>query len=144
VREGRRKEFEHFAAFADEAARATIPDPNLPATFEASKADIATADHGEGAVFAQWFAALLSVRQAHLVPHLDVARSLGAQVLAPGAIVARWSLGPHVLVVEFNFGKGAVAATTASGVLLHAENAGAADTTLAPNALRVWLRDATP
>ncbi|MET1024429.1 MAG: malto-oligosyltrehalose trehalohydrolase [Pseudoxanthomonas sp.] len=142
VREGRRKEFAHFAAFADEAARASIPDPNLPATFAASRADIAVSHHGQGAAFSQWFATLLSVRQAHLVPHLDVARSLGAQVLAPGAISARWSLGPHVLVMEFNFGKTAIAAPTASGALLHAENADAADTALAPNALRLWLRDA--
>ena len=36
VREGRRREFGHFAAFADEAARAAIPDPNAVATFTAS------------------------------------------------------------------------------------------------------------
>jgi maltooligosyltrehalose trehalohydrolase len=142
VREGRRREFAHFAAFADEAARASIPDPNQPGTFEASKVDIADSTHGEGAVFAQWFAALLAVRQAHLAPHLDQVRALGAQVLAPGAIAARWSLGPRVLQVEFNFGRAAVRAPAASGVLLHAENAQADQETLASNALRVWLRDA--
>ena len=30
VREGRRKEFESFAAFSDPVRRATIPDPNDP------------------------------------------------------------------------------------------------------------------
>ncbi|WP_306286175.1 malto-oligosyltrehalose trehalohydrolase [Sphingomonas sp. Ant20] len=34
VRDGRRREFAKFAAFADESARAAIPDPNARATFE--------------------------------------------------------------------------------------------------------------
>lgn len=142
VREGRRKEFAHFAAFSDAAARAGIPDPNLPGTFEASKPDIGAAAQGQGAEFAQWFAGLTSLRQTHLVPHLDRARALGARVLAAGAIAARWSLGPRVWQVEFNFSQRPVAAPPVSGVLLHAENAQAGEAVLAPNALRVWLRDA--
>jgi maltooligosyltrehalose trehalohydrolase len=41
VREGRRKEFAHFAAFADAAERARIPDPNAPATFASSRPHLA-------------------------------------------------------------------------------------------------------
>lgn len=37
VSRGRREEFAAFAAFADEALRARIPDPQLASTFEASK-----------------------------------------------------------------------------------------------------------
>jgi maltooligosyltrehalose trehalohydrolase len=37
VTEGRRKEFRHFAAFADPHIRERIPDPQAPATFEASR-----------------------------------------------------------------------------------------------------------
>jgi len=37
VTEGRRQEFKDFAAFADPAARAKIPDPQSPATFEISR-----------------------------------------------------------------------------------------------------------
>jgi len=37
VTEGRRKEFSRFAAFADPAARQSIPDPQSAATFEASR-----------------------------------------------------------------------------------------------------------
>ncbi len=44
VREGRRREFRHFAAFDDPARRARIPDPNDPATFAASKLDWAARD----------------------------------------------------------------------------------------------------
>lgn len=36
VREGRRGEFAHFAAFADPDQREQIPDPNAADTFEAS------------------------------------------------------------------------------------------------------------
>ena len=35
VAAGRRREFQRFAAFTDEAAIARIPDPNAAATFEA-------------------------------------------------------------------------------------------------------------
>jgi maltooligosyltrehalose trehalohydrolase len=37
VREGRRREFAKFPAFADPKARQAIPDPNARATFEASR-----------------------------------------------------------------------------------------------------------
>lgn len=37
VSEGRREEFKRFRAFSDPAVRATIPDPQDPATFEASR-----------------------------------------------------------------------------------------------------------
>ncbi len=45
VREGRRSEFKHFAAFKDPALREQIPDPNAEATFEASVPDV-TGDDG--------------------------------------------------------------------------------------------------
>ncbi len=88
VREGRRREFARFAAFADAEARARIPDPNALATFEAS-APMA----GPGA--ADWralYAELLALRHAHIVPRLRSARSLGAAVLGEGAVSARWQL----------------------------------------------------
>jgi maltooligosyltrehalose trehalohydrolase len=39
VTEGRRREFARFKAFADEATRARIPDPQAASTFEASRLD---------------------------------------------------------------------------------------------------------
>ncbi len=142
VREGRRREFAHFAAFADPEARAAIPDPNAASTFAASRCDIAAAEQGEGAEFAAWFTALLRVRAERLVPHLDAARALGAEVLAPGAIRASWQLGAQVLQVEMNFGRVAVSAPPPAGELLHAQNSTAHATLLAPDSLRAWLRDA--
>ncbi|HST43776.1 MAG TPA: DUF3459 domain-containing protein, partial [Luteimonas sp.] len=109
VREGRRREFAHFAAFADEARRAAIPDPNAPSTFDASVADIAEAAHGEGAQWAEWFTALLAVRRTHLQPHVDTARAVRAIAIGPGAVCAEWSLGSGTWRVAVNFGDGAVA-----------------------------------
>src|SRR5260370_3164787 len=37
VTEGRRREFRHFSAFANPQARKRIPDPQAPATFQASR-----------------------------------------------------------------------------------------------------------
>ena len=44
VREGRRGEFAHFAAFSDPAQRARIPDPNAASTFESSVPPLAPVD----------------------------------------------------------------------------------------------------
>ena len=143
VREGRRREFAQFAAFANPAVRASIPDPNAVQTFEVSRVDIGESLRGEGAAFAGWFAQLLQVRATQLVPHLDQARALGAQVLAPGAIVARWQLGAAVLQVEFNLGTAPLTVPVPAGArLLHAEGADAGSDALGPNSLRAWWQDA--
>jgi maltooligosyltrehalose trehalohydrolase len=44
VREGRRREFRHFRAFADASRRARIPDPQADATFDASRLQWAEID----------------------------------------------------------------------------------------------------
>ncbi|KQP17088.1 malto-oligosyltrehalose trehalohydrolase [Pseudorhodoferax sp. Leaf265] len=100
VRQGRRAEFQRFAAFADEAARARIPDPNAAATFAASKlrwAERETSPHRERLALV---GRLLALRHAHLVPRLAGAphggRSLGTggfvHVVWPLAGGARWEL----------------------------------------------------
>ena len=109
VREGRRREFAHFAAFADEARRESIPDPNAEATFRASVADSAEAATGEGAEWVAWFTRLTAMRRDYLVPHLDGARSTGAVVIGPSAVCASWSLGGGRWRVSANFGTQPVA-----------------------------------
>nr|WP_145546603.1 malto-oligosyltrehalose trehalohydrolase [Variovorax boronicumulans] len=100
VRKGRRAEFQRFAAFADEAARARIPDPNDEATFAASKlrwAERETSPHRERLAFV---GRLLGLRHEHLVPRLGGAphggRSLGrggfVHVVWPLADGASWEL----------------------------------------------------
>ena len=88
VREGRRREFAKFPAFADPEARATIPDPNALATFEASRPQ-------PGPEANQWRALyrdLLALRRDRIVPHLPGATAIGAEATGEAAVTARWRL----------------------------------------------------
>ncbi|QOR39801.1 malto-oligosyltrehalose trehalohydrolase [Billgrantia diversa] len=119
VREGRRAEFAAFGAFQDPDLRATIPDPNDAATFEASRPDVEARDN---ALHADWLAFvrhLLAIRHAEIVPRLDGARALGAEVLDDGAVVARWQMSDDTqLVIAMNLSE-RPAATSAFGVGRH-------------------------
>src|SRR5690606_24785431 len=68
VREGRRREFAKFPAFADPAARAHIPDPNDITTFEAAKLDWAAREEEFHAERLALVRDLLRLRQEHIVP----------------------------------------------------------------------------
>ena len=63
VTEGRRKEFEHFSAFADEARRETIPDPQKKETFLLSKLDWSAREAPMQAACLNWYRDLLHVRK---------------------------------------------------------------------------------
>jgi maltooligosyltrehalose trehalohydrolase len=90
VREGRRNEFAAFSAFADPHKREQIPDPNASKTFEASQPKL-----GASALPAihDLYRRLLQLRHQHLIPRLPGTQALGADVLGPGAVSARWRLG---------------------------------------------------
>ena len=97
VREGRRNEFADFAAFHDPERRERIPDPNALETFQQSSP--AFADHPHAQLYRQ----LLNLRHQHIVPHLPGSLALGAQVLAEGAVSARWHLGNgSLLQIDLN------------------------------------------
>lgn len=89
VREGRRKEFAKFAAFADAKARETIPDPNALATFEASR----PRPGPEATDWAEFISALITLRNHFIVPRLAGARAIGAQATGEKAVTASWRLG---------------------------------------------------
>ncbi|WP_345781874.1 malto-oligosyltrehalose trehalohydrolase [Stenotrophomonas sp. HITSZ_GD] len=122
VREGRRREFAHFAAFADAQARARIPDPNAASTFTASQAPIEEAAHGEGARWTGWFTQLMALRRRWLVPGLQQARALPVRRLGPGALAAGWQLPHGQWHVAFNFGPAAVPMPAGAQCLLLAEH----------------------
>jgi maltooligosyltrehalose trehalohydrolase len=63
VTEGRRREFGRFAAFADPAVRARIPDPQALATFEASRLDWSERAAGTHAAVERLTRALLTLRR---------------------------------------------------------------------------------
>jgi maltooligosyltrehalose trehalohydrolase len=110
VREGRRREFQHFAAFQDESRRAQIPDPNAPATFAASIARPEEALTGEYAARLAFTRHLLALRRARIVPGILGCRSAGARALSDRAVRAAWRLGTgQRLTIASNFGADSVA-----------------------------------
>jgi maltooligosyltrehalose trehalohydrolase len=116
VREGRRAEFASFPAFADPEARKTIPDPNHPKTFEASKPH---ADPTHGVTRRTLYQELLARRHSEIVPRLKGTRSLGADMIGAKAVAARWRLGDGaVLSIAINLDATAVAIPPPPGSLL--------------------------
>ncbi|MDB5777463.1 MAG: malto-oligosyltrehalose trehalohydrolase [Herbaspirillum sp.] len=113
VRDGRRREFARFPAFADEAARARIPDPNDLATFVASTpAPQSAPAQTDGFSWLAWIGALLNLRHSHIVPRLPGCSALGARVFGPGAVGARWRMGDGTtLSIVINLGEIDVALT---------------------------------
>ena len=109
VREGRRREFAKFPVFADEQARARIPDPNDAATFERCRLEadeaLLPAQREQAALFRQ----LLRLRRERLVSRLPGCTSLGAAALGSHAVSARWQLGDGArLFIAANLGAEAV------------------------------------
>ena len=102
VREGRRGEFAEFAQFADPARREEIPDPNALPTFDSSLPDLAP----ETPLQREWldlYRHLLLLRHQHIIPALEGAHALGAEVLAEAALSAGWRLGDgKVLRIDMN------------------------------------------
>ncbi|SEI88263.1 maltooligosyl trehalose hydrolase [Sphingomonas sp. OV641] len=121
VREGRRKEFAKFEAFADEKTRETIPDPNALSTFEASIPQPGP----DAGTWRSFYQTLLHLRRDHIAPRLSTPKqhpvegrgpvgkaeveasplaqldpglrrgtveSLGAQATGNTAVTARWRL----------------------------------------------------
>ncbi|MBB3900432.1 malto-oligosyltrehalose trehalohydrolase [Roseococcus suduntuyensis] len=126
VREGRRREFAHFAAFADAATRARIPDPNDATTFTASIPDVTEAAREPHATTLALYTHLLALRHARIISHLPGARALGAEAVGEKAVLARWRLSnQEELTLACNLGEAPVACT-ARGALLFEGREGAA------------------
>ncbi|MEE1924636.1 malto-oligosyltrehalose trehalohydrolase [Pseudomonas sp. 148P] len=101
VREGRRAEFKGFAAFADPGQRARIPDPNALQTFLDSR----PRRNAHSGQWEDFHRQLLELRRQHIVPRLDGARALGADVIGEQAVSARWRLGDgSELRIDLNLG----------------------------------------
>ncbi|MBO1749873.1 malto-oligosyltrehalose trehalohydrolase [Stenotrophomonas indicatrix] len=114
VREGRRREFAGFSAFADAASRARIPDPNDPATLQASYVPPPGGGFSAQQSLA-WLRDLLALRRRCLQPGLEQARSLGATVLGRGALQAGWQLPAGQWWIAINAGAGEVAHSLPDG-----------------------------
>ncbi|AUW58421.1 malto-oligosyltrehalose trehalohydrolase [Sphingobium sp. SCG-1] len=118
VREGRRREFAKFPAFADPATRERIPDPNATETFTRSAPE-------EGADSEEWrslYRDLIILRREKIIPRLAGARSAGAQVIGEAAVLAEWQMNDGTsLKIAINLGEASVKVPEVEGELLHAE-----------------------
>jgi maltooligosyltrehalose trehalohydrolase len=115
VREGRRKEFAGFAAFADAESCERIPDPNAPETFAAS------IPRAESPARFAFYQRLIALRMQEIVPRLPGTTSLGAEPIGPKAVLARWRLGDGSrLTIVTNLAETAISFDTPSGRLLFA------------------------
>ena len=100
---GRRREFERFAAFADESAREHIPDPQAHETFERSRLRWDERHEGEHAPTLALVRAALALRQSDPVLREPSEGRLEAVADGSVVVVRRW-LGREQRVVLVNFG----------------------------------------
>jgi len=99
VRDGRRRE---FAAFADVEHDREIPDPNSRASFTNSRPE---RDAPDAEAWRNLYAALLGMRQQHIIPHLKGAHTLESRALNGAAVLTRWALGNGaILTIATNLG----------------------------------------
>ncbi|MCI0680767.1 MAG: malto-oligosyltrehalose trehalohydrolase [Gemmataceae bacterium] len=94
VTEGRRKEFRHFAAFSDPAARARIPDPQAESTFVASRLDWSECEREPHASMLRLHRTLLRLRQTEPALRSATRESFAVEALDDGTILLRRSAGP--------------------------------------------------
>jgi len=119
VRNGRRREFAHFAAFADPAQREKIPDPNAESTFLASVPYQPEHPTPQQAQTMALYQQALRLRAEHIVPRIPGAAAIDAEPLGTAGVRASWRMGDGaVLTVAANFGERAQPCAPGTGNLL--------------------------
>jgi maltooligosyltrehalose trehalohydrolase len=127
VRDGRRREFARFAAFADEARAATIPDPTDPSTFVASTLRWEERLRAPHAQKLEDMRRLIALRGEHVT-----------RLLRTSFEGASYSLqGEHGLDVEWRFAGGALRAFLQLGGAPRMVAPGAAEAIIWSSAERV-------
>ena len=112
VREGRRREFAHFADFQDEAAREQIPDPTASSTFAMSRLDWQESLREPHARWLARYRRLLEIRRTEIIPRLaDIPPFSGThRVVGAKAVSVEWELGDRSrLLLLANFANETVA-----------------------------------
>ncbi len=119
VREGRRREFAKFDAFADPEARERIPDPNARSTFDASIPE-------PGPAAGEWralYRELLTLRQVHIIPRLKGAVGLSADASGEARVKARWRMADGaMLTILIDLGTDPLPLDQEDGTLIFREN----------------------
>lgn len=140
ITNGRRAEFAQFAAFADAAARASIPDPNDPQTFERSRLQWHERDAGEYKEWVEYTKTLLRLRAEHIAPLIpsltvDAARHSVLQ----DVVQVEWPAPTATLHLEANFGARSRSSSLGPGVLIHSSSAAFVRNEIGPWEVRWWI-----
>jgi maltooligosyltrehalose trehalohydrolase len=140
VRTGRRAEFGRFSAFAEERARAQIPDPNARATFEASRLDWTERSREPHASMLEHVRNLLRLRRERIEPCIPQALPDRAAFEVRDAYLhVNWPLRDGAtLSMHMNFGD-EQAALDAAGELIYASVDDPHERALQPWEVRVLL-----
>ena len=112
VTEGHRREFAGFPAYADDAWRGRIPDPQSPATFSAAKLDLGNAGSSESAMVHALYRDLLALRRGDVVlrqQDRDRVRAVASNNLL---LVHMWHADEHRLIAV-NTGEAPLAGSSA-------------------------------
>jgi maltooligosyltrehalose trehalohydrolase len=114
VASGRRREFKRFAAFADDAAIARIPDPNAEATFAGSKLPWREQCSPHAQAHRGFIQTLLNLRRRHLAPHLHGPLAAGRFEIIDNVLRLEWRLREISWQLLAHFGEHAVYASVPS------------------------------
>ena len=141
VREGRRKEFAKFPAFADPDQRRLIPDPNAASTFEQSKPQ----PNAQSDQWRAFYKDLLDLRRRFVIPRLKGARGVRAEAIGEKAVIAAWSMTDGaILTLALNLADTAVELLdTPKSLPFHVQGA-APNPQLQPHSLVAWLEEGSP
>jgi maltooligosyltrehalose trehalohydrolase len=104
VSNGRRQEFKRFAAFADDAAVARIPDPNAASTFTGSKLYWQERSALPHRAQLDLIRELLALRRRYLAPHLSSGIHAGRFEIVDEVLRVEWRLAdgqPWRLLIYF-------------------------------------------
>lgn len=95
VREGRRREFAKFPQFADEEARAEIPDPNAETTFIASRLDWSVVEMAPHRDLLDYTKRLIRLRREIVVPRLTGIGGFSGQgeTFGHAGLRVSWTMG---------------------------------------------------
>jgi maltooligosyltrehalose trehalohydrolase len=120
VTNGRRKEFAHFSAFSDPAARSRIPDPCDPDTFARSKLDWPAFAHDEARRWQAYYQSLILLRREAIQPHLSMLADTGHRSTVQGSVLTvEWlfapqgEAAPNILRMQVNLGPAPVSLSIA-------------------------------
>jgi len=141
VRDGRRREFTKFPAFAEPAVRDRIPDPNDLATFERSRLDWSEPQRNAHHEHLQYCRELLAVRRAAIIPRLAQAEVRNARYdTSDGLLRVSWVLTDNArLTLIANLRADTSSPVTApAGRLLHSTHPHVVDNAVKPGWFVAW------